>query len=186
MDSSGLGAVRLGADKIHNCFGLSKINPTIEESSLGKFPWFGKAGAKMKAPGQNVSRDEQAAVTIDLDDILSGVRSGRAHDGKHDLINQVTIAADAAEVDGVRGKLGWLAAVRHKHCVCNFDGARARHADNGNAPFTNRSGNCGNRVFHELLAPNDGGVYQRSTNFQRGERAKGNRARRSGGGEDAA
>ena len=72
--------IALGADQIHDRFGLRQIHLAVQEGALGEFARSRRACASMEAGLENARRHKDSTVAADLDQIFTRVTGGRTMD----------------------------------------------------------------------------------------------------------
>ncbi len=92
------GEIGLGADEVHDGLGLGEVHFAIEEGAAGEFARLGERGAAGEEEIEDAAGDEDAAVALDLNDVLAGVARGGAMDGEEDFVEDAGAIDDAAEL----------------------------------------------------------------------------------------
>ena len=99
------GEVGLGPNKVHDGLGLGEVHLPIEEGAPGEFAGLGGSCAAGEEEIEDAAGDEDAAVALDLDDVLAGVAGGGAMDREEDFVEDAGAVDDAAEGLGAGWKL---------------------------------------------------------------------------------
>src|SRR4029078_13313426 len=82
---SARGRCRRRVDQVGDTLGLRQVDLAVEECPLGEFAGLRKAGAEVEATAQNLREHRGAAVAVELEHRLAGVRGGRRTIQRPDL-----------------------------------------------------------------------------------------------------
>jgi hypothetical protein len=142
-------------NQVNDRFGLSEVDPAIEEGSLGKLPGLGQAGSALQNRIQDFLEDQKAAMGLDFHHIFPGVGSGLFHENRQDLIDHpagggALGAEDLPEVE-LMGKEGTVCSPAAEDFPEDLPGLGAAEAHNSDPPNPKGGGDGGNRVpwIHE-------------------------------------
>lgn len=100
--------IALGANQIHDRFGLCQIHLAVQECALGEFARPRRACPGMETGFENAGRYENSTVATDLHQIFTRITGRGAMDREHDLVDQSIRFEDLAPSLGVRWKFRWL------------------------------------------------------------------------------
>ena len=139
--------VGLRPDQIHHGLGLGEIHFAVEERALGELARLRPARTVCEHGIEHAPCHEDAAVAVDLDDILAGVARRRAVHTEQHVVNRVRAVGDFAELLHARWQLASL-FFRQKNRVGDGDRARPGEADHGEGALAKRRRDGGDGVVH--------------------------------------
>ena len=142
LGGGGEGEVGLGADKVHDGLGLGEVHLSVEEGAAGEFAGLGETRAGGEEEIEDAAGDEDAAVALDLHNVLAGVAGGSAMDGEEDFVEHAVAVEDAAESLGAERKV-WDRGAGVEDAGGNGDGVGAGEAEDSDGAFAEGGGDGG-------------------------------------------
>jgi hypothetical protein len=97
------GSIGAGPDNINDRFGPSQIDTAIEEGPEGKFSRARQAKTGFEKEIEDTAHHQWAAMTMNLDNILTGVGSRGPHYDGHDLVDQHSFTIEKTAVIQMMG-----------------------------------------------------------------------------------
>src|SRR6185312_3963112 len=104
-----------GVNKVRHAFSLSQIKLVIQECTQGKLPRLRQPRASGKTTRQQQVHDCRAAVSLQLQNLFSGIGLGSRKVERYSLIDNATIFVT---------KSGEAGAPRLRHTACDLESKR--------------------------------------------------------------
>lgn len=139
------GEICLSADEVHDRLGLGEVHFSVEEGAPCEFAGVGEAGAAGEEEIEYAPGDENAAVALNLDDVLAGVAGGCAMEGEQDLIQHLRAIDDAAELLEARGQVRDLVAGT-EYVAGDADRVRPAEPEDGDGGLAKGRRDSGNGI----------------------------------------
>ena len=139
----------LCGDEIHDSLGLGEIHLPVDESTLRKLPGLGGPRSRREQQLKNELRHEDASVTADLNDILTGIARWPLEESHEHFIDPVALGINHLSQVIVAGRHSLRPRSLLQNRARNFPGLCPGDTKDRNRSLTKRRCNRRYRIlFH--------------------------------------